>query len=216
MRKTREKVKNTIIDDLEVETIETIPEDGFIKQSELHPANSLDNEKRKTYIKGYSKTKTYTTNDPRITRPFAYSISAIFLLIGIILVMFRNYFFGIIFTLTSIFSFINSKKDIDAIAKEKMKQGKDVTIDSKEEAKQLFGKLSNIVKDDFKDIKKSVWSKENYKVFLKLSLPIYILVAIFISIICFIANIVLGIFTIMILIIIGFIFFYIIYKICDK
>lgn len=214
MKKTKEKIKDTIIDNLEVETIETTPEEGFIQESKLHPANPLDFEKHVTYKKGYTKTKSYTTDDPRVTRPFAYGISSIFFLIGISSLIFGNYFFGMIFTAISIFAFLKTKKDIDTISKEKQKQGKDVTIDSKEEAQQLINDFSNVIKKDFKDDKKMVWTKKNYKWFLKIALPIYIIISILVSIICFIANIILGIFVILILIIIGITSFYLIYKIC--
>lgn len=214
MKKTKEKVQNTIIDNFEVETIETTPEDGFIQQTQLHPANPLDFEKHVTYKKGYSKTKSYSTDDPRITRPFVYGVSTIFMLIGIVSLIFGNWFFGIMFTAISIFTFIKSKEDIDAIAKEKAKQGKDVTIDSKEEAQQLIDNFSNTIKEGFKESKETVWTKKNYKWFLKTALPIYIISSIFISIICFIANIILGVFVVIMLIIIGIVSFYFIYKIC--
>lgn len=214
MKKTKDKIKDTIIDNLEVETIETAPEDGFIQESKLYPANPLDIQKQVTYKKGYSKNKSYTTDDPRVTRPIAYGICATFLLIGISLLIFGKYFFGTIFTTISIFVFVKSKKAIDEISKKKQKQGKDVTIDSKEETQQLINDFSNTIKEDFKDDKKIVWTKKNYKWFLKSALPIYIIISIFFSIICFIANIILGIFVIFILIIIGITSFYLIYKIC--
>lgn len=138
MKKTKEKIDNTIINNLYKETIETTPEDGFVKDKEIRPVKMQHYGKGNTqYHKGFAKTVSYTTNDPRITRPVAYGICGIFLAIGIIMLLIGNWFFGIIFTAIAIFGLVKSKKDIDKVAEELRSKGQDVTIDSIEEKEQL-------------------------------------------------------------------------------
>ena len=68
-----------------IETIETTPDDGFVHSSVTNPVRMEHYGKDNTmYHKGYSKTFVYTTNDPRITRPFVYGICGVFFVIGII------------------------------------------------------------------------------------------------------------------------------------
>ena len=114
------------------ETIKQTPEDGFVPDSIMEPTNPDTIGK---YHKGYRTTVTYTTNDPRITRPFIYGICSLFFAIGIILLLCRVWIMAIPFIAMSTFGFYKSKKDIDAIADELKKKGQDVTIDSKEELK---------------------------------------------------------------------------------
>lgn len=97
---------------------EKTPEDGFVYEDSEHIATSwseTNNPPRSVWHKGYAKKFSYTTNDPRITRPFAYTICGIFLLIGIIGLLFHSWFFSIVFTAVALFAFFDSKKDIDAI-----------------------------------------------------------------------------------------------------
>ena len=68
MKKSKKNIKEDSIY-TKVETIETTPNDGFVPKEVIQPTNM------KTYgqyHKGYSTTKTYTTSDPRITRPVVY------------------------------------------------------------------------------------------------------------------------------------------------
>lgn len=193
------------------EIIETTPEDGFVPESVIHP-NDIDTIGK--YHKGYSKTFTYTTNDPRITRPVAYTMCGIFLAIGIIMLLLQSWFFGIIFTSISIFAFFKSKKDIDKIANELKQQGKDVTIDSKEEAEQLKNEVVEDFKDGMNDVISSTFTKNNFKWFIKTSLPIYAIVVIFVSLLLGIfVNVFLGLFIFGLLTIGGFLYFFILSKI---
>ena len=97
---------------------EKTPEDGFVYENKEHIATSwseTNHPTRSVWHKGYAKKFSYTTNDPRITRPFAYAMCGIFLAIGIICLLFHSWFFGIVFTAVALFTFYDSKKDIDAI-----------------------------------------------------------------------------------------------------
>ena len=100
--------------------IETTPDDGFVHQADIHDVGQGDYGK---YQKGYSKSVTYATNDPRITRPFVYSFCAVFFIIGIILLVSKTWFLGIMFTFISVFGFFRARKDINKIEKEIKERG---------------------------------------------------------------------------------------------
>lgn len=111
---------------------EKTPEDGFVYENKEHIATSsreTSNPPRSVWHKGYAKKITYTTNDPKITRPFTYAMCGLFLVIGIILLLSHSWFFGIVFIAGALFNFFDSKKDIDAIEKDLKKQKND--MDSK-------------------------------------------------------------------------------------
>jgi len=219
MKKTKEKLKDTIINNVEVETIETTPEDGFVHGSVIRPVKMQHYGKDNTlYHKGYSKTFTYTTNDPRITRPFIKIMCGLFFAIGLImLLLFKDIFFGIIFMAVSVFTYFKSKKDIDKIAEELKQQGKDVTIDSKEEAEQIKNEFVGTIKSGMNDAISSTFTKNNFKWFIKSSLPIYIIVTILVSgLLGIFVNIFLGLFVLIILVLGGLLYYYLISKLFKK
>lgn len=117
MNKKIEKGQN--IDNIKI--IETNPDDGFVHQADINNTNMNNYGK---YHKGYSKNISISTNDPRITRPFAFVISGLLLGIGIMTLLINLLDFdlmsiivGLIFIILSIFAFFKSKKDIDNIEK---------------------------------------------------------------------------------------------------
>lgn len=215
MKKQKEVKINDNGSTTKIETIETTPEDGFVHSSVIRPVKMQHYGKDNTmYHKGYSKTFTYTTNDPRITRPIAYTMCGIFLAIGIFMLLLQNWFFGIIFTATALFAFSKSKKDIDKIAEELKQQGGDVTIDSKEEAEQLKNEVVGTFKDGMNDAISSTFTKNNFKWFIKASLPIYVIVVILVSLLLStFVNVFLGLFIFGLLTIGGFLYFFILSKI---
>ena len=196
MKKTDEGMNDTIINNLHKETVETTPDDGFVKTKVLRPAAIRHYGKgKKQYHKGFAKTVTYTTNDPRITRPFAYGISGIFMAIGILMLLIGNWFFGITFTFFGAFAFIKAKKAIDKVAEELTKEGKDVTVDSSEEKEHLANQIKELAKDSFSDVTASTFTKANYKTFAKKTIPLYcILAAIVTVLISVFVNVFLGLF----------------------
>lgn len=190
---------------VEVRTIEITPEDGFVSENEIYP-NRLDT--RGKYHKGYIKRKTYTTNDPRITRPFIYSICGIFFVIGLFMFLLGDLFFGIIFQLSALIMFVKSKQDIDKVENE-LKKNSDYDPNDKEVIKNFTKDL----KDGFKDVTTSTFTKDKYNWFLKISLPIYVIIClIVVSLICIFINILLGMVILIVLIIGGFLYFYLISK----
>lgn len=216
MKKETKKLENTIINNVEIETIETTPEDGFVHDSVIRPTKMQHYGKDNTmYHKGYSKTFTYTTNDPRITRPFIKIMCGIFLTIGLVmLLLFRDLFFGIIFISVSIFAYFKANKDIDKVAEELKQQGKDVTIDSKEEAEQIKNEFVGTIKGGMNDVIASTFTKNNFKWFIKAGLPIYAIVVILVSLLLGIfVSIFLGLFIFGLLTIGGFLYFFILSKI---
>lgn len=216
MKKETKKLENTIINNVEMETIETTPEDGFIQSSEIRPTKMQHYEKDNAmYHKGYSKTFTYTTNDPRITRPFIKIMCGIFLTSGLLmLLLFKNIFLGIIFILVSIFAYLKAKKDIDKIAEELKQQGKDVTIDSKEEAEQIKNEFVGTIKGGMNDAISNTFTKNNFKWLIKASLSIYAIMIILISLLLGIfVSALFGLFIFGLLTIGGFLYFFILSKI---
>lgn len=96
--------------------------DGFVRESEMYPA-SMDN--RGKYFKGKATVTSFTTNDPRITRPFAYGVCGIFLVIGICLALapgFINKVMAVFFIVIPVIGFKRAKTDIDAIEEELKKK----------------------------------------------------------------------------------------------
>ena len=219
MKKTKEKVDNTIINNLYKETIETTPEDGFVPDKEIRPVKMQHYGDGNTqYHKGYSKTVVFTTDDPRITRPFIKIMCGIFFVIGLVmLLLFRDIFFGLIFIATSVFTYFKANKDIDKIADELKSQGKDVSIDSIEEKEQLKKEVVGIFKDNLKDVTSATFTKERFNGFVKTSLSIYsIVVIIIVALISIFINIFLGLFLLIILVLGGLLYYYLISKLFKK
>ncbi len=96
-------------------TITQTPEDGFVPDSVMKP-NARHT--RGKFHKGYGKTVIYTTNDPRVTRPVAYGMCGLFLIIGIILLLFHVWLIGFPFIGMALIAFFGFKKQIDTIAEE--------------------------------------------------------------------------------------------------
>ena len=217
MKKTKEKINNTIINNLIKEVIEVTPEDGFVSDKEIRPTKiqNYGEENITTYHKGYAKTVSYTTNDPRVTRLFVKFMCRIFFISGLImLLLFRDLFFGIIFVGISIFIYIKENKEIDKIAKELKNKGQDVTIDSIEEKEQLINEIITLFKQGFMESATSTFTKYNYKVFVKTTIPIYcIVVAIVVTFISIFINIFLGLFLLIILLLSGLLYYYLLKKI---
>ena len=102
-----------------IKTVKTkTKEDGFVPESEMY---STGMNHRGKYHKGYMKVTSYQTNDPRITRPFAYGISGLFILIGFFLLLFSGVMMKIMalmFIGMGAFSLLKSKQDIDRVERE--------------------------------------------------------------------------------------------------
>ena len=215
MKKTKEKLKDTIINNAEVEIIETTPKDGFVSDKEIRPVKMQHYGYRNIqYHKGYSKTVVFTTNDPRITRPLIKIMCGIFFGIGLItLLLFRDIFFGLIFIVSSVFTYFKTKKDIDKIANELKSQDKDVTIDSVEEQEQIKKEVVELFKDNLKDVKSNIFTKDKFNLFVKTSLIIYsVVVIIIVILISIFINVFLGLFLLIILSLGGLLYYYLISK----
>lgn len=194
-------------------TKEKTPEDGFVYENkERFTISSWENKNNHhLWHKGYAKKISYTTNDPRITRPFTYTVSLLFLVIGIISLISRSWLWGILFTACGLIVFFDSKKDIDAIEMEYRKQGHD--MDSKEKKQEVRKEFNEEVKKGAMDLKTSLFTKNNFKWFLKMSIPIYCIIAIITSLFFMIAvHIFVGIIILLLLTVFGLFYYYIISK----
>ncbi len=195
-----------------IETIETTPNDGVVPEKVIR---HVDMDTIGKYHKGYTKTKVYSTNDPRITRPFVYGVCAIFFIIGIFMLLGGNLFFGIIFPASAILVFFKAKKDIDEVAKKLESKGQDVTIDFEEEKNQIKEEVVETFKKDLKDVTSSTFTKDKFKWFVKITIPIYCIITIIITLLLgLLNNIFLGIFVFIILAIGGLLYYFILSKIC--
>lgn len=209
----KEKNKNGLY--TKITATEKTPEHGFVYENKEHIATSwsdTNSPPRSVWHKGYAKKFSYTTNDPRITRPFAYTICGIFLAIGIIFLLVHSWFFGIVFTAGALFTFYDSKKDIDAIEEDLKKQGHDMDSESiKEEVRKEFAET---IKYGINDVATSTFTKKNFKYFAKQTIPIYCIIAIVTSLFIMIfVNIILGIIVSLLFTAIGLFYYYIISKI---
>lgn len=197
-----------------IETIETTPEDGFVREREIKPVR-IDTYGK--YHKGYAKTKSFSTNDPRITRPFIYGMCGIFFVIGVFTLLIGWWYFAIPFIGISVFTFVKAKKDIDEIAEELKRKGYDVTIDSVEEKEQLNQEVVGTFKDSLKDVTSSAFTEDKYNWFLKTTIPIYcVIVAIVVVLISVFINIFLGLFLLIILALGGLLYYYLISKLFKR
>lgn len=197
---------------IKVETIETTPEDGFVEKRKINP---LDMDNYHKYHKGYSQNKVFTTNDPRIMRPFVFIVCGLFWIIGTIFLLISflktnimTFLFGLSFLAISTWSFFKAKKDIDNVEKKLLKNSNYNPDD-----KKVIEGFKKDIKSDFNEINKSVFTKEKLKWFLKTSLIMYSVIAITIFIILSILiNIFLGLFILVFLILIGFLYYWLISK----
>jgi hypothetical protein len=209
MKKETEQKENKIFKN--IETIETTPNDGVVSEKVIRP---IDMNTIGKYHKGYTKTKVYSTNDPRITRPFIYGMCGLFFGIGLLTLLIGLWYFAIPFISISIFAFIKSKKDIDKIAEELKTKGHDVTIDSVEEKEQLKEEIVGSFKDSFKDVTSNTFTKDKFKWFVKTTIPIYCIITIVITLLLgILINIILGILVFIILSICGLLYYFILSKI---
>lgn len=212
MEKKTEIKKNSNGSITTIKTIETTPEDGFVPEGLLRPT-SVDTVGK--YHKGYAKTKSFSTNDPRITRPFVYGTCSLILILGIVMLLTGNLFFGIVFTISGILVLNKAKKDIDKVAEELKAKGHDVTIDSVEEKEQIKEEFVGAIKENVKDVTSSVFTEDRYNWFVKTTVPIYcVIVAIIVILISVFVNIFLGLFLLIILSLGGLLYYFLISKIC--
>lgn len=194
------------------ETIIQKPEDGFVPDSIMEPTNTDTIGK---YHKGYRTTVTYITDDPRITRPAAYGMCGLFLGIGIILLLCRVWIMAVLFISISLFGFYKAKKDIDAKANELQKKGQDVTIDSKEELKEVAEEVANSINARFDVAKKTTFTKESYQWFLKATIPIYSVIVILVTLlIAIFINVIFALILLILLTLLGVLYYKMIKKIC--
>lgn len=198
-----------------IEVTEKTPEDGFIYENKEHISTSwsdTNSPPRSVWHKGYAKKFSYTTNDPRITRPFVYTICGIFFVIGIISLLLRSCFFGITFTVAALLTFFDAKKGIDAIEEDFRKQGHD--MDSESKKKEVRKEFVETMKYGINDAMTSTFTKKNFKYFSKQTIPIYCIIAVVTSLFIIIfVNIFLGIFVSLLLTAIGIFYYYIFSKI---
>lgn len=106
----------------------TTKEDGIISESDIYSTGSSSHYGE--HHIGDMKVVSCATNDPRVTRPFAYSISILFMVIGTLLILFSDFVGKILGTFCLVIGIIairKAKEDIDEIEK-KLKDKSDKEI----------------------------------------------------------------------------------------
>lgn len=189
------------------ETIRTTPEDGFVAEHTMRPAAMPSETFGKARV-GYNTTKSFSTNNPKVTRPFVYIFCGIFLLIGIGLLFSRAKMMAIPFIFMSVFGFIKSNKQIDKVAEKLEQQGVDTTIDSPEELKEVATEVADTFKQNFTEAAQETFTEKNTNNFTKKTLPIYAVLVIVVSLaLGFVVHPFMGIFIFVLLTIFG-VFYY--------
>ena len=103
------------------------------------------------YIKGHARPVSFSTDDPRVTKPFLYIMIIIFIVIGLILLFTDAWFIGIAFLVMTFLTYRSNIKSIREKEIEYTNKGKDTTIDSLNEAKEIFSELNEEIKDSFRE-----------------------------------------------------------------
>lgn len=108
-------------------TIETTPNDGFVSEKDIRPYKYRNEGK---YHKGYSKTYTYTTNNPTITRIFVIVLTVALLIFGYFFAKILP-IFGYLFMVVVLLMFVKSMFEINKISKQLKKNQEDSNLSEK-------------------------------------------------------------------------------------
>lgn len=198
------------------ETIRTTPEDGIVSDRDIRPA-AMPAETRGKARVGYSTTKSFSTNDPKVTRTFVYIFCAVFLIIGIVAFALGQKVFGILFAAAAVFIFVKENKRIDEIAKDLEAKGADTTIDSPEELKEVVSGVSHEMKEKFTESAQETFTDDNFKRFTRLTLPIYAVITVAVSLaLGFVVRMSMGIFIFFLLTFFGILYYCVFLKLLAK
>lgn len=196
------------------ETITTTPEDSMVSERVIRPA-ATDRSVRGKATQGYSTTKTYTTNDPRVTRPFVKIMSGIFFFIGLFMLLLGKWFFALTFIPTAVFAYVKGSKDIDKVEQKLKAEGHDVTQDSSPEA--VKAEIADVMMDDFRESAKETFTHDHVNRFTKLTLPIFAVMGIIVSVALSLAvSVIMGIFVLILFVAIGLFYYCVFLKLLVK
>ena len=124
------------------------PDDGFVNERKLGHIGHFG---ESNYIKGHAKSVSFSTDDPRVTKPFLYIMITIFIVIGLILLFTDAWFIGIAFLVMTFLTYRSNIKSIREKEIEYANKERDTTIDSLNEAKEIFSELNEEIKDSFRE-----------------------------------------------------------------
>ena len=124
------------------------PDDGFVNERKLGHIGHFG---ESNYIKGHARSVSFSTDDPRVTTPVLYIMITIFIVIGLILLFTDAWFIGIVCLDMTILTYRSNRQSIREKEIEYAKKGKDTTIDSLNEAKEILSELNEEIKGSFRE-----------------------------------------------------------------
>jgi hypothetical protein len=124
------------------------PDDGFVNERKLGHIGHFG---ESNYIKGHARSVSFSTDDPRVTKPVLYIMITIFIVIGLILLFTDAWFIGIVCLVMTFLTYRSNRQSIREKEIEYAKKGKDTTIDSLNEAKEILSELNEEIKGSFRE-----------------------------------------------------------------
>ena len=124
------------------------PDDGFVNERKLGHIRHFG---ESNYIKGHARSVSFSTDDPRVTKPVLYITITIFIVIGSILLFTDAWFIGIVCLVMTFLTYRSNRQSIREKEIEYAKKGKDTTIDSLNEAKEILSELNEEIKGSFRE-----------------------------------------------------------------
>lgn len=108
---------------VEVETVKTTPEDGWVSDhlQEVSPLR-----RKKQFYWGYSVKKSITTDDPSLVKPFLLGIYSLFFIVGLLIFRAGNRTFGGVFLGFTLVMFLMTLRQIK-IAEDRLKKRREAS-----------------------------------------------------------------------------------------
>ena len=124
------------------------PDDGFVNERKLGHIGHFG---ESNYIKGHARSVSFSTDDPRVTKPVLYIMITIFIVIALILLFTDACVIGIVCLVMTFLTYRSNRQSIREKEIEYAKKGKDTTIDSLNEAKEILSELNEEIKGSFRE-----------------------------------------------------------------
>ncbi len=199
------------------ETVQITPEDGIVSERTIRPAAAPQQTRGKARM-GYSTTKSFSTNDPKVGRVVTAFVSGFFFLCGLLFALFSyNRWMGIFFMVIAVYLFVTMNRKINQNAAELKAKGADVTIDSPEELHEVVGQLKDQMTSNLKEASQETFTKNNMKDFTRKTLPFYCILGLITSLaLGFAIHVAMGVVVFLLLTVFGVFYYGILIKLITK